>query len=522
MYRILTSSSDTYITNKIINNNFRVTDANVGQAASIDLFKLYAESVSGSDASPIEISRALIKFDLEPLRALTGSILDISSSNSSFKCILKLYDVYGGQTCPSNFKLIVFPLSKSFDEGIGRDIVTFADLDACNFITASVSANSASRWDDEGANAQGLLGSRDIDIISSGNLNDGNGVVNLWKDQLFSTGDEDLSVDVTTIISATLKNLIPDNGLRISYSGSQETDKITRFVKRFGSSQNSNFYKKPKLIVKFNDTIQDHHESFYFNISGSLFLNNFHRGFPANILSGASATQIAGSNSIVLKLASGSKSRGTYFEKVITGSQHSVGNLLVSGVYSASFALSQFTGSNSGEIRFNGALENEIKNAGSATFKEIWSSLDDTVGFLTGSLVVNSVNRTSFKNNSPRILITVTNMQQEYRKGAKVRFNVFAENIDRTVKFKKLPIETKSQIFTSLYYRIRDIETGNVIIPFDKSNNSTLCSTDSDSMYFETYTDSLPVGVLCTIDFLLSENGVEQTFTDVSSRFKVV
>lgn len=521
MYRILTASSDTYITNKIINNSYRATDANVGRAATLDLFKLYSESTSGSDASPTEISRALVKFDLDPLRQLTGSILDISSSNSSFKCTLEMKDVYGGQTCPSNFKMIVFPLSRSFDEGMGRDIVTFADLDSCNFITASSSGNTAIAWNISGANREGLLGSDNLDIISSGNLNDGNGIVNLWKDQTFSTGEENLSIDVTTIISATLKNLIPDHGFRISYSGSQETDNRTRFVKRFGSTQNSNFYNKPRLIVRFNDTIQDHHQSFYFNLSGSLFLNNFHRGSLSNILSGTSATQITGENSIILKLKSGSKSKGTYFEKIITGSQHKFSQNFVSGVYSASFSISQFTGSNSGEIRFGGSLANEIKNAGSATFTEIWSSLDDTVGFLTGSVIVKSVSRTSFTNQSPRILMTVTNMQDEYRRNDKVRFNVFAEDVDRPIKYKKTPFVTKSQIYTSLYYRIRDVENDKVIIPFDKSNNSTLCSTDSDGMYFEMYMDSIPTGVLCTIDFLLNDSGVDQVFTDVSSRFKI-
>ena len=101
MYRILTASKDTYVTNKIINNDLRAKDANVGQAGTLDIFKLYAESTSGSDTTPTEISRALIKFDLDPLRSITGSFLDYS--HSSFKCFLRLTDVYGGQTTPSNF-----------------------------------------------------------------------------------------------------------------------------------------------------------------------------------------------------------------------------------------------------------------------------------------------------------------------------------------------------------------------------------------------------------------------------------
>ncbi|MAE81387.1 MAG: hypothetical protein CMB80_01535 [Flammeovirgaceae bacterium] len=640
MYRILTGSKDAYITNKIIGNSFRATDANTGKAASIDLFKLYAESVSGSDASPIELSRGLVKFDLKPLRELTSSFLDIS--HSSFQCTLKMFDVYGGQTCPSNFKLIVFPLSRSFDEGMGMDIVTFADLDSCNFISSSftdsedstaatatvtvdgiglvdletftlVDANGGSHvftidtgsdvvtnnsigvqsavlvsvaacaaqiaasindstattkgkitaddvaaivtctqlvkggqgnrtntgsptsmtigsfagglgidgWSSPGANKQGLLNSNDIDIISSGNLNDGNGIVNLWRDQTFATGEENLSVDVTTIISATLKNIIPDKGFRISYSGSEETDSVTRFVKRFASIQTSDYSNRPRLEIRYNDSTQDHHKSSFFNITGSLFLNNLHRGKYSNILSGASVIPITESNSLFLKLTSGSAGRGTFFEKIITASQHKIGKNYISGVYSASFCISQFSGTNLDEVR-NRSLENEIKNAGSATFTEIWSSLDHTIGFLTGSLVINSVNRTSFNNQSKRLIVNITNMQPQYRNSDVTKFRVFVDDIDRPVKYKKLPLETPSQILTSLFYRVRDVNSGKIIIPFDTTTNGTLCSTDSEGMYFIFYMDSLFGGRLYTLDFLVRDAGVDQVFTDVASHFRVV
>ena len=116
MYRILTASKDTYITNKIVKSTFRAEDANVGQASTLDIFKLYSEHQLSGVENPIEISRALVKFDLNPIRAMTASFLDLDSSR--FKAKLRLSDVYGGQTTPSNFKIIVFPLSKSFDEGI--------------------------------------------------------------------------------------------------------------------------------------------------------------------------------------------------------------------------------------------------------------------------------------------------------------------------------------------------------------------------------------------------------------------
>jgi hypothetical protein len=508
MYRILTASKDTYITNKIINNNFRAVDANVGNAGTLDLFKLYAESTSGSDNKPTELSRVLIKFDLDPIRNLTGSTVDIA--HSTFKCFLNLTDVYGGQTTPSNFKLIVFPLANSFDEGTGRDIISFEDLGSSNWVTASTTESSVSAWFATGANYEGLLGSNNIDIIGSGTV--GSGLELLWKSQTFEKGSENLSIDVTKIVSATIAGAIPDHGFRISFSGSQETDKRTRFVKRFASRHATTVENRPKIVFYYNDSIQDHHESFFFNLTGSLFLNNFHRGAPENILSGSSATGVSGNNCIVVRLVSGTDEQGTYFSKSITGSQHKVGDNFITGVYSATFAISEFA---------SGTLRNEIINAASATFKTYWGSTDYTVGYHTSSLVINNVNRTSFSNAPSKLFINITNLVARYNQSQKVRLRVFVENFGREVTFTKTPLESKSEIYNEMYYRVRDAINGKVVIPFETTYNSTLLSTDSDGMYFDFYMDALPTGRTYVFDFLIKDFNSDRIFSDVGSKFRI-
>ena len=225
---------------------------------------------------------------------------------------------------------------------------------------------------------------------------------------------------------------------------------------------------------------------------------------------------MSGDDCIVVKLTSGSVGRGTYFSKIITGSQHKIGENFVDGIYSASFAISQWDASQT-----SGSLTRQIQNAGSASFTEVWGSVDGTVPYMTSSLVVLATNRTSFVNNLQRLLISITNMQSEFRSSDKYRFRVFAENIDRPILAKKTPFVTPSEIFTSLYYRIRCIDDGSIVIPFDSQHGSTLCSTDTDGMYFDLYMDSLPKGKLFTIDFLLKDRGVDQIFTDVAARFKI-
>lgn len=513
MYRIISGSKDTYITNKIINNKFRATDANVGLAGTLDLFKLYNESTITGDDNPTELSRILLKFDYKDAEnLLSQGKIDINSN--TFKAELHMKDVYGGQTTPSNFKIIAMPLAKNFDEGLGRDIVNFADIGASNFITSSYANGTSIVWNTAGARASGSLGGSNLDVYISGSLAGptGTSVTNLSSEQFFATGKEDLKLDITKAMSASLSGQLTNHGFVIAFSGSYEKDQKTYFVKRFGSNNASNVFDRPQIVIKYDDSILDVHRNFIFNVTGSLFLNNFHRGQRSNILSGAAATQITGNNSLLLTLKSGS------FVKYITASQHTIGENGQTGIYSASFAISNFSSSNADEVR-NGSLETKVKNAGSASFTQIWSSLDGTVGYLTGSLVVKSPFRTSFDGSITRILVTCKNLKAKYRKNDEVKIRVFVENRNEKIIFKKLPIENISEIYTNMHYRVIDVDRNKVIIPFDASGNSTRLSSDSDGMYFIISMKNLTPGRTYKFEFLIKDFDNDFFVNDASGKF---
>lgn len=499
MYKIVQASRDSYITNKIV-GQIRVTDANVGQAGSIDLFKLYDENAITGETNPIELSRCLIYFDLAEIRALTGSSLDITSE--TFKCYLNLSDIYGGQTTPSNFTLAVFPLSKSFDEGRGKDVVRFEDVDSCNFVTASMITTPVT-WSVPGAGKQGLLGSSDIDIISSGNLGDGLGIVNLFVTQSFPLGTENLNVEITKIVSGTIAGLIPECGFRVSFIDSQETDQKTRFVKRFASRNTTNTSKRPKLIVVYDDTMHDDHGRMTYNITGSLFLNNFDRGFPSNILSGAAASSITGDNCMYLNIFSGS------FNKLFNVSQFKFGDNFQTGLYTSSFAVSSF------ETSLTGA----IGTSGSITFNEVWKSRDLSVAFYSGSVTIKSPTRTAFVQTPQRYFVNITNMRSSYKETESYRFRLFIEDFNRKVVYSKVPLENTGVIVDECYYRVRDFESGDIIIPFD--NTGTLTSNDSTTHYFDFFMSSLPRGRTYTFDFKIINKGLELVINDVAAKFRV-
>jgi len=263
MYKILTASADAYITNKVISTSARAIDANMGNASTIDIFKLYDESTfSGhpktyiddtetdllheedGESIPVELSRGLVKFDLSDLDSGI-------EEKDGFSATLKMYDVYGGQTTPSNFSLLAVPLAVAFDEGAGRDVESFNDLDVCNFVTASYSDGTTTTW---GTHTTITPTSGDdyliFNIASEADILD---IATYGATQEFETGTEDLSVDVTDAVTAMLDGTITSNhGFRISYIQSEEQDNKTRFVKRFVSRHSNDKNKTPRLIIKYD------------------------------------------------------------------------------------------------------------------------------------------------------------------------------------------------------------------------------------------------------------------------------
>ena len=487
------------------------TDANVGRASTLDLFKLYDETELNGSGSQTELSRVLIKFDTSPISNLTSSVIDINSSK--FKAFLKLYDISSGRSTPSNFKLIVYPLSQSFDEGVGRDVGSFNDLDAANFITASYNNGTAITWFVTGANSGGGAGTAQIDYITSGNF--GNGFVDLFNTQNFVNGNEDLTIDVTKVISATIAGNMQNYGFRLSFSGTQETDNVTRFVKRFASRHTSNPLLRPKIYVQYDDSIKDYENNFYFDTSGTLFLQSFNGSSYTNLVSGSALTPVTGLNCILLNLTTGS------FNFTVTGSQHraGTGNNFITGLYSASFALSSV---DSAVVTGTETLDKFIAASGSVTFDAYWKSIDGTFGYSTGSLTVKRPVRNQGNFTSRRPLLNVTNANPYYTANDVVRFRIFGVDLDQQyTEPVKRPRIRKSEIFDKVYYQVIDRFSGAVVIPYDDVNNSTQVSIDNEGMFFDFYMQSLAPGRSYGFQFYIKERGQtyisreDETYFDV-------
>lgn len=496
MYMLLTASADTYITNKIVDGSKSI-NSNVGRAGTLDLFKLYDETVFGS--SPvIELSRLLLKFDLSKLSSLTSSL--VNPNSTSFKAKIRLKSVSSGLPVPYNFTISTFPLARSFSEGYGRDVSAYSDIGAANFLSSS----AENSWIMSGAESSGSIGNN-VDYYTSGNL--GAGLVNLENSQYFENGNEDLFIDVTNIISATLGGIIQNNGFRLSFSGSQETDDVTRFVKRFASRHVIEHALRPRLEISFDDSINDSHENFYFDSTGTLYLRNYVGSGLANILSRSIA--VTGSNCMLLTISTGS------WSTTVSASQVSIGTERSTGLYSGNLYISaQDSNFVSGTI----TLSQHLISSGSIIFSETWSSIDRSVTYLSSYLTCSLPTRNAFVESSRDLTIKATNAFPFYNSGKTYKIKAFVYDPDYEPSAARVQRPAKSVIPNDVKYRVRVDGTDEVYIPFSAG---TKLSSDSTGLFFNMSTDGLPSGKLFTVDYLVDDRGTERVVRDQGFKFRI-
>tara|TARA_Y100001938_G_C8097898_1_gene439404 strand:+ start:851 stop:2803 length:1953 start_codon:yes stop_codon:yes gene_type:complete len=123
MLKRYTASADTTIVNAYqLNLKTRGTGANAGQADVLETFSIYGREQTGSQ----ELSRILIKFPSSKISAdrTAGSI----PASGSVSFYLRVFNAPHSKTVPKNYKLVVQPVSQSWQEGDGLDLEGYKDL----------------------------------------------------------------------------------------------------------------------------------------------------------------------------------------------------------------------------------------------------------------------------------------------------------------------------------------------------------------------------------------------------------
>tara|TARA_R100001015_G_C4602350_1_gene157308 strand:- start:41 stop:1156 length:1116 start_codon:yes stop_codon:yes gene_type:complete len=207
-----------------------------------------------SSSAGIFSSRILLKF---PLEEISASISSGKISDPRF--FLNLYQA-GTFEVPTEYILVAYPLSQSWNEGQGRKL----EPSALNLFD-----NQGSSWiyRDKQAPSIEYIAARDTQWTSrslaegsvmqySNVTGGGTWYKNYYGTQSFEHESSDLRMDVTPVINYLITGNNPNDGIILLRSGSQETNSTNYGRVQYFSKQTNTVYQ-PRLEVVYDDSTFD-------------------------------------------------------------------------------------------------------------------------------------------------------------------------------------------------------------------------------------------------------------------------
>ena len=189
-------------------------------------------------SSTIVNNRILINFDLSAVSESLVSGLIVSP-----KYYLNLYTVEA-QEVPSSYKVEVYPVSQSWDSGIGKYSNLPISTYNSTWINRKGSANSSTPW---------TTASFAVNTTGSSTSVSGGGTwyTNYICSQSYDYSSTDIRIEVTSIVNSWLNNTIPNNGFIIKKSTQDEQSTDQFITLKYFSSDTHTIYL-PNLEVAWD------------------------------------------------------------------------------------------------------------------------------------------------------------------------------------------------------------------------------------------------------------------------------
>ena len=222
MHRSFFATKDTFInsgSNLIDGTTFR--DKNVGQDEILELKKVFFNREFHAP------TRVLIQFDTDEI----NNYITASNVPDTYKTILKLYETEGVSGLSEEYDIAAYPLSESWDEGVGKEADVPKTTDGCSWLYRQNKENASEvSWD-----------------TSGGTYISGDEVT-----QSFSLSSPDIEMDITSIAKKWFSGENKNYGLLLRLSGSRETSSGSFEDLKFFSKQTNTIYS-PKLELRWDD-----------------------------------------------------------------------------------------------------------------------------------------------------------------------------------------------------------------------------------------------------------------------------
>ena len=412
-------------------------------------------------------ARSLIKFSLTALEngIKVDGIYPDPRTDNTVSAYIYMFNAEHGDPQATDFDLIALPLTANWIEGTGLDNDTNSHTGAVN----AVYATNTLKWEDISSS---LSGAEAYHGHGTGTYDPNSSTMH------FTSGEEDLKLNVTTWFNEILDGTSANNGFLIRMFDAQEakTDAeaiaagvptsvtaVSFFTKKFYGRE-TNTRKQPYLQLEWPGEIKDDRKLIHFSRSGDLYYYNIVDGvyedldgtnkFPGFVTLSADGTAIEPYN-----LTANRVSKGVY--KINIG-----------------------TAQNDLEEALTGV---NIALTSSTVFTDTWSVT--SAGFETSEIF--SFNPTLPQRGSQSVStsnyhIALPNLKYDYEKGYVGKIRIFV--IDKSTKFQTLTGSSTAMnnfIVKNGTVQIREKTTDLIEI---KDVN---LSYDSEGNYFELNTNNL-------------------------------
>lgn len=204
-------------------------DQNAGLDEILEVSKVFYGNIK-------DISRALLKFDIEPLSA---SIARGEVTMSSVQLVLR-EDV--SEELPLNFTLEAYPISQSWEMGKGT---RFDDITTAGVTWNNREGDSTLRW----------LQTSEFTEVSTGSYAGLGGTFysNVFATQDFEYRTTDVDMDIKDIMEDWISGSIPNDGLILKLPFESEYDTSDYGILKFFSKETKTIHQ-PKIRIGWDDS----------------------------------------------------------------------------------------------------------------------------------------------------------------------------------------------------------------------------------------------------------------------------
>jgi len=472
----------------------RGTGSNTGRSDIVEVYSIYGRQQASSSTyqGSQELSRILMRFPVTSIsKDRTNSVIPASGSVSFY---LKLFNAEHTRTVPRDITLMVYPVSQSWQEGEGLDLINYEDLTKGRPGSNWISASNTDAWDQVGGTY--VTASNQWDHVETL----GNPPI---YSQSFATGLEDLEIDITPLVEVWLDSKLNNYGVGIQLTSSQEayysgstvagfaksfdTGSILNitggamqsyYTKRFFARGTQYFFKRPIIEARWDSAKRDDRGNFYYSSSlapaednlNTIYLYNYVRGRLRDI------PAIGSTGSIMVSLYSGSSDNSAPSGSKLLlydGTTAVTGGWKSTGIYTASIAVT--------------AAATPLD-----TLYDVWwsgSGEDPATGvteYVTGAIEPDL--DVGFKDiRDPVYYLNITNLKNKYTTQETARLNLFVRS-----KFWNPTIYTKANAtvdntaIISASYRVFRVVDGLEAVQYDTGSTfGTGLSYDVSGNYFD-------------------------------------